>query len=131
MKPLLSPLPPQFVRAMELRALRTICLLGPEGSSQQHADRYSEGEPDADVSSQHSENGAQPHSQRNAQSMEFRFVRHTMLQKASGFRLPTSGDSGCESRKPEAGSLFSLRLRQIARLQGFVSDLADLAQQLR
>jgi hypothetical protein len=101
--------------AMDLRTLRTACLLAPEGSADYDADRYAAGKPNAHVSRDHSEYRTQRRSQRDAQSMQFRFVRHNRSPK--GFRFPASGSSTL--LKPNAGSRLadpSLRLRLITGL---------------
>jgi len=103
--------------AMDLRTLRTACLLAPERSADYDADRYAAGKPNAHVSRDHSEYRTQRRSQRDAQSMQFRFVRHNRSPK--GFRLSLSGFrqfdvAEAESRKPISGP--SLRLRLITGL---------------
>jgi hypothetical protein len=54
------------MRAMNLRALRAVCLFAPERGAQYHADGDAHGKPDANVSSQHTENRSQHRSQRYA-----------------------------------------------------------------
>jgi len=120
---------------MDLLALRTVRRLSPECGAQQHADRNTDGQPDADVSSYYSEHRAQRSSQRDAQSIEFRFVRHHLISGSASLR--SAGPFGfAQGRLAKAPVLKrgipvpSLRLRPIARLQGFVADLTNFAQQL-
>jgi len=44
---------------MDLRAFRTLRFFAPEGGAEHHPDRDADGEPDADVSGQHTEHRAQ------------------------------------------------------------------------
>jgi hypothetical protein len=48
---------------MELRALRTFCFLAAERGAEQYSNRYSDGQPDADVAGHDSEHRAQSGSQ--------------------------------------------------------------------
>jgi hypothetical protein len=102
-----SYLPFEFMRAVELLAFWTLLCFAPDIGAQQHANCYADGQPDADVSSDYTENRAQQCSQRDAQSVEFRFVRHNRAPENFGFRLPLSGlrrvgIADAESRTPEA-----------------------------
>src|SRR5579864_2914522 len=114
------------MNAMDLRTLRTACFFVPERCADHDADRDTAGKPYAHVSSDHPEYRTQRRSQRDTQSMQFRFVRHN---RSPAFRLPAIDVAEAESRKPISDP--SLRLRLIAGLQRFVTDLPHLAQQLR